>query len=266
MKLVKTASGKQTIKISKKEWQNIGKRSGWMKIADVLGPKTYITKTDDGFALIHQGSPLTASNRSLKDAFDVAKRYNLKVYNMYENGEFRPISEDERKLGEFDQPISTASKESKIVTSAGNDSSKYMEILKYEGQSGFDKAMDNIVAPGGRVYDVTPQQYEQRLVEHFGDFSILPKELKNAIGFSIAEQEYRQTVASGKKSKIVTSAGKKCDSCEVVMVNGVRTHERGCPDAWKDYKEECKWCGSEFKPKEKGQRCCSKSCEKSYNS
>jgi hypothetical protein len=33
MKLVKTASGKQTIKISKKEWQSIGKKAGWMKKA-----------------------------------------------------------------------------------------------------------------------------------------------------------------------------------------------------------------------------------------
>jgi hypothetical protein len=30
MKLVKTASGKQTIKLSKKEWQNIGKKI-WME-------------------------------------------------------------------------------------------------------------------------------------------------------------------------------------------------------------------------------------------
>jgi len=33
MKLVKTASGKQTIKLSKKEWQSIGKKAGWMKEA-----------------------------------------------------------------------------------------------------------------------------------------------------------------------------------------------------------------------------------------
>ena len=30
MKLVKTASGKQTIKMSKSEWQSIGKTAGWM--------------------------------------------------------------------------------------------------------------------------------------------------------------------------------------------------------------------------------------------
>ena len=33
MKVIKTASGKKKIKISKKEWQSIGKTAGWMKIA-----------------------------------------------------------------------------------------------------------------------------------------------------------------------------------------------------------------------------------------
>ena len=30
MKVIKTASGKKSIKISKKEWQDIGKTAGWM--------------------------------------------------------------------------------------------------------------------------------------------------------------------------------------------------------------------------------------------
>ena len=45
MKLTKTASGKQQIKMSKSEWESIGKKAGWMKkIAkwgeeDVVNPK-----------------------------------------------------------------------------------------------------------------------------------------------------------------------------------------------------------------------------------
>lgn len=35
MKLIKTASGKQTIKISKKEWQSIGKIAGWVQAYQV---------------------------------------------------------------------------------------------------------------------------------------------------------------------------------------------------------------------------------------
>jgi len=30
IKLVKTASGKQTVKMSKSEWQDIGKKAGWL--------------------------------------------------------------------------------------------------------------------------------------------------------------------------------------------------------------------------------------------
>jgi CO/xanthine dehydrogenase Mo-binding subunit len=34
MKVIKTASGKKTIKLSKSEWQSIGKKAGWMKKAE----------------------------------------------------------------------------------------------------------------------------------------------------------------------------------------------------------------------------------------
>jgi len=33
MKIIKTASGKNKIKISKSEWQSIGKKAGWMRVA-----------------------------------------------------------------------------------------------------------------------------------------------------------------------------------------------------------------------------------------
>lgn len=56
----------------------------------------------------------------------------------------------------------------------------------------------------------------------------------------------------------------KCDQCEVLVINGVICHERGCPDAWKDETRECKWCGTEFKPEEKDQHFCDEGCAKSY--
>jgi len=37
MKVIKTASGKKTIKISKSEWESIGKTAGWMKEAKWKG-------------------------------------------------------------------------------------------------------------------------------------------------------------------------------------------------------------------------------------
>ena len=57
-----------------------------------------------------------------------------------------------------------------------------------------------------------------------------------------------------------------CDSCEVVMINGLRCHETGCPEAWRDYGRECKWCGSEFMPEDKHQAFCCEDCAETYHS
>ena len=32
MKLVKTANGKTAVKMSQKEWEDLGKKAGWMKV------------------------------------------------------------------------------------------------------------------------------------------------------------------------------------------------------------------------------------------
>ena len=55
-----------------------------------------------------------------------------------------------------------------------------------------------------------------------------------------------------------------CASCETMTVNGVLCHEIGCPDAYKDTKRECAWCGQEFVPGGRGQRCCSDECDEAY--
>jgi len=55
-----------------------------------------------------------------------------------------------------------------------------------------------------------------------------------------------------------------CDSCNVMIINGVVCHEAGCPDAWRDEERECQWCGQKFIPEDKHQRCCSESCEMDY--
>jgi len=44
MKIVKTASGKKTVKMSKSEWQSIGKTAGWMRKAEDDGIKDYESK------------------------------------------------------------------------------------------------------------------------------------------------------------------------------------------------------------------------------
>lgn len=42
MKLVKTASGQHTVKMSKVEWQNIGKTAGWLE-GDLEGKPVYVS-------------------------------------------------------------------------------------------------------------------------------------------------------------------------------------------------------------------------------
>ena len=54
----------------------------------------------------------------------------------------------------------------------------------------------------------------------------------------------------------------KCDQCEELMINGVRCHEQGCPNMWKDEVRECKWCGDKFRPRYKWQRYCSDECHR----
>jgi len=57
-----------------------------------------------------------------------------------------------------------------------------------------------------------------------------------------------------------------CASCQALTINGLLCHEMGCPDAWLDYVRECKWCGQEFRPEERGQTCCSEECGQAYYS
>jgi len=72
MKLVKAASGKQTIKMSKSEWESIGKKSGWMKKAQVNGAPA------QGQPAPAQGQPAgapTTLNGILQAYPEIAKSY-----------------------------------------------------------------------------------------------------------------------------------------------------------------------------------------------
>ncbi len=57
---------------------------------------------------------------------------------------------------------------------------------------------------------------------------------------------------------------KRCDSCNLTFVSwaGISgiVHERGCPEAWRDEVCSCTWCGTDFKPEERGQAFCDPSC------
>jgi hypothetical protein len=56
-----------------------------------------------------------------------------------------------------------------------------------------------------------------------------------------------------------------CIACDCVYINGLKCHELGCPEAWRERKKECKWCGSKFTPEEKGQMFCGTDCARSYS-
>lgn len=56
-----------------------------------------------------------------------------------------------------------------------------------------------------------------------------------------------------------------CNSCEVLVINGVVCHEHGCPEAYKHEERECKWCGTDFKPEDANQQFCCEDCAESYN-
>lgn len=47
-----------------------------------------------------------------------------------------------------------------------------------------------------------------------------------------------------------------CDGCSPSMIQGVLCHERGCPDAWRDYRVGCFECGFSFYPESRDHRIC----------
>jgi hypothetical protein len=56
-----------------------------------------------------------------------------------------------------------------------------------------------------------------------------------------------------------------CDQCNLMMIQGVRCHEHGCPDAWQDDTRQCSWCGTEFQPQTRRQAFDDDSCYAAYN-
>jgi hypothetical protein len=94
MKLVKTASGKNKIKLSKSEWENIGKTAGWMRKA--LGPQ----KTSQPMGTLMEKSPMqnVADNivGVIRENNDII--YKLINYRLDGDERFEPLY-DERSIG-----------------------------------------------------------------------------------------------------------------------------------------------------------------------
>tara|TARA_R110000824_G_scaffold148242_3_gene317859 strand:+ start:44304 stop:44543 length:240 start_codon:yes stop_codon:yes gene_type:complete len=77
MKIVKTASGKKQIKMSKKEWQSIGKKAGWFDKKDTCEENTcntsFSTISDEDLLLAIKSK----SSDHLEDYVEEAKRRGL---------------------------------------------------------------------------------------------------------------------------------------------------------------------------------------------
>jgi hypothetical protein len=57
----------------------------------------------------------------------------------------------------------------------------------------------------------------------------------------------------------------RCDSCEIVYIQGVRCHETGCPQAYTDETRECANCGTDFSPEHNHQSTCDHTCWVMYS-
>ena len=75
MKLVKTASGKMSVKISKSDWITTGRKHGWLKEAQVA-PQQGAPVAGQGAA--SQGNPQVMTfNGIMKQYPDIAKSYQV---------------------------------------------------------------------------------------------------------------------------------------------------------------------------------------------
>ena len=89
----------------------------------------------------------------------------------------------------------------------------------------------------------------------------LPKQIIRLIG--IGEKKMaREKYNNGDE---ITLQENGCDGCSPAMINDILCHEHGCPDMWRDYGKECKWCGQTFYPEDKDQQFCEDSCARSYH-
>ncbi len=56
----------------------------------------------------------------------------------------------------------------------------------------------------------------------------------------------------------------RCQSCQLLRINGHLCHETGCPDAWRTETRECRECGTPFRPESRAQHECCESCACAY--
>jgi hypothetical protein len=137
------------IKLSQKQWQDIGKKAGWIK-------ESLHGDNDDGL------------NPNIKRQIqDEQYRKNI---------EWRNEMDKKRKMQRMHERTVKGKEE------------KYLKILEFDGQKMFDKSLDLIVDPTGYVRNISPQRYEDAIKRFFGgDLSKLDPKLQKAIEMTIMQ-------------------------------------------------------------------------------
>jgi len=119
------------------------------------------------------------------------------------------------------------------------------------------------VAYGGAIYcadaDCLPEGITVDLEEVSSVFASAEADCYPACDSCGCEHDYMSLTSYGAE----LLAERTCDQCELLYINGVKCHETGCPNAWREPRE-CAWCGTTFKPDINGQLVCSADCGKSY--
>ena len=104
MKVVTASNGKQTVRMSKKEWQDIGKKAGWMKKAQEIGGELDSMLSENPFENSDQNLEDKVSRRrsvevTLSDGEVIRTEINgtkEEIEKYYLNNEF--VAQDENTM------------------------------------------------------------------------------------------------------------------------------------------------------------------------
>ena len=125
MKIVKTASGKKTIKMSKKEWQSIGRTAGW---SGSIGPGEYdIKQFEDNKGNLYsymdletKGGDIESKLHDLSEAYDDDNFWDFLILKLDQLWQATEIDEFAILLGMVENAVDG-------IDVSELSSSKYME-------------------------------------------------------------------------------------------------------------------------------------------
>jgi hypothetical protein len=168
MKIVTASNGKKTVKMSKKEWQAIGKTAGWMKKADYFNP------WDDGveneFSVkksnINPHEAIYLATNLINDMIKIDKKYGgysveeLKANKVLWGGDGEATNFSEKKREAL---VLSAPKDIKRLTDKWRKVKKLIAIFMKDLEPGKLKI--------DRFFDLLPKIYDVCFSEGLDDIS-----------------------------------------------------------------------------------------------